>query len=149
MHSTSFSTSTKHLPQERVQRHTVDQVIAAPMLDVSVPEMEEKLLLDVFRPHDRQVPELVIEVPKIIIEDIPTRSSVPEPQIAEQLVEVPTILTFLKQIVDNPFPHGGGRRRLQGLFPGQNSTALSVEQTVPRTGFRLILVFSLSSWCAC
>ena len=52
--------------------------------------MEEQLLLDVFRPHDREVPRLVIEVPKIICEDIPTRSSSPEPQLAEQLVEVPT-----------------------------------------------------------
>ena len=32
-------------PQERVQRHTVDQVTAAPMLDVPVPQMEEQLLL--------------------------------------------------------------------------------------------------------
>ena len=80
-------------PQERVQRHTVEQIIAAPLLDVPVPQMEEQLLLDVFRPHDRQVPELVIEVPKIICEDIPTRSSVPEPQLVEQLVDVPTVLS--------------------------------------------------------
>ena len=94
------STSTKHLPQgsrpdrlsdvrpqERVQRLTVDTAL---LLDVPVPLMEEQLLLDVFRPHDREVPEVVIEVPKIICEDIPTRSSAPEPQLAEQLVEVPT-----------------------------------------------------------
>ena len=80
-------------PQERVQRHTVDQIIAAPLLDVPVPLMEEQLLLDVFRPHDRQVPELVIDVPKIICEDIPTRSSVPEPQLVEQLMDVPTVLS--------------------------------------------------------
>ena len=80
-------------PQERVQRHTVEQIIAAPLLDVPVPQMEEQLLLDVFRPHDRLVPELVIEVPKIICEDIPTRSSVPEPQLVEQLVDVPTVLS--------------------------------------------------------
>ena len=80
-------------PQERIQRHTVDQIIDAPLLDVPVPQMEEQLLLDVFRLHDRQVPELVIEVPMIICEDIPTRSSVPEPQLVEQLVDVPTVLS--------------------------------------------------------
>ena len=80
-------------PQERVQRHTVEQIVAAPLLDVPVPQLEEQLLLDVFRPHDRQVPELVIEVPKIICEDILTRSSVPEPQLVEQLVDVPTVLS--------------------------------------------------------
>ena len=68
----------------------IDTFAAAPLLAVPAPLMEEQLLLDVFRPHDREVPELVIEVPKIICEDIPSRSSVPEPQLAEQLVEVPT-----------------------------------------------------------
>ena len=90
-------------PQERVQRHTVDQNIdtfaAAPLLDVPVPLMEEQMLLDVFWPHDREVPELVIEVPKILCEDIPTRSSVPEPQLADQLVEVPTNRVFALAVV--------------------------------------------------
>ena len=35
---------------------------------------------------------------------------VPAPQLAEQLVEVPTILYFLKQTVDIPVPRGRGRR---------------------------------------
>ena len=35
-------------PQERVQRHTVEQIILAPMLDVPVPLMEEQLLVDAF-----------------------------------------------------------------------------------------------------
>ena len=46
----------------------IDTFAAAPLLDVPVPLMEEQLLLDVFRPHDREVPQLVIEVPKIICE---------------------------------------------------------------------------------
>ena len=128
-------------PQEWVQRHTVDQNIdtfaAAPLLNVPVPLMEEQMLLDVFSPHDREVPELVIEVPKIICEDIPTRSSVPEPQLAEQLVEVPThpgcalavvavqILGWraaaaLSRSLTVPVPaRGGGGERggLQGLRP--------------------------------
>ena len=44
-------------------------------------------------------PELVIEVRKIIYEDIPTRSSVPEPQLAEQLVEVPTERVYALAVV--------------------------------------------------
>ena len=55
-----------------------------------------------------------------------------EPQLAEQLVEVPTILYLLKQrisvqIVDNPVPRGRGRR-LQGFLPRQSPTAQSAEQ---------------------
>ena len=82
VYSTSVSTSTKHT---RSSPHRC--------LDVPVPLMEEQLLMDVFRPYDRQVPELVIDVPKIICEDIPTRSSVPEPQLVEQLVEMTTLLS--------------------------------------------------------
>ena len=55
-------------PHERIQRHTMEQIILAPMLDVPVPLMEEQLLVDAFAPHDIQVPEQVIEVPKILID---------------------------------------------------------------------------------
>ena len=73
-------------------------------------------MLDAGRLVDRyfQVPELVIEVPKFIIEDVPMRTSVPEPQLAEQLVEVPTVLSHsslqrsVEQLVDIPVPGGGG-----------------------------------------
>ena len=53
-------------------------------------------MLDAGRLVDRyfQVPELVIEVPKFIIEDVPMRTSVPEPQLAEQLVEVPKTVSY-------------------------------------------------------
>ena len=108
-------------PQERVQRHTVEQIILAPMLDVPVPLMEEQLLVDAFAPHDIQVPEQVIEVPKILIDELSVRSLVREPQLAGQLVEVPTIISFsslqriVEQNVDIPVPRGGVRG-LQG-FP--------------------------------
>ena len=76
--------------------------------------------MDVLRCFDSLCPvaEQVIDVPKIFVDDIPPRTSVREPQLAEQLVEVPTILYFLKlpiaeQIVDIPVPGGG--RRLAGL----------------------------------
>ena len=54
------------------------------------------------------------------------------PQVVEQLVEVPTVLSpslrFAEQVVDNPVSRGRGRR-LQGLLPGQSSSP-SAEQTV-------------------
>ena len=57
-------------PQERDQRHTVEQIILAPVLDVPVPLMEEQLLVDAFAPHDIHVPEQVIDVPKILIDEL-------------------------------------------------------------------------------
>ena len=86
-------------------------------------------LVDVLFPFDLQFPEQCIEVPKVIIEDIPSRRLCREPQLAEQLAEVPTILHFLKETVDIPVPRRGGRR-LQGLLPEQDSTALAVEEIV-------------------
>ena len=101
------------------------------------------------------VPEQVIAVPKILPHDVPPRRLCRDTQLAEQLVEVPTILTpsFLRMLqnVDIPVPHCGsgasgglqgflpghveqtvdipapcsGVRRLQGFFPEQSSTATS------------------------
>ena len=71
-------------------------------------------LVDVLRFFDAIVPvaEQVIDVPKIILEDIPT-PIFREPQLAEQLVEVPTEPAFVEQTIDIPVPRGRGRR-LQG-----------------------------------
>ena len=106
-------------PQERVQRHIVEQIGDGapflPSLDVLVPLAVEQLA-DVFKQFDFQVAEQVIDVPKISLEDIPTRTPAREPQLAEQWVEVPTILYFLKQTVDIPVPRGRGRRQLHLLF---------------------------------
>ena len=126
-------------PQERVQRHTVEQIVLPPMLDVPVPLMEEQLLVDAFAPHDIRVPEQGIEVPKILIDELPARTFVRELQLAEQLVEVPTIISFssLQRIVDQnvdiPVPRGGVRG-LQGFPPGQASTtsSLSLERISER-----------------
>ena len=80
-------------PQERVHRHTVEQngdtAPFLPSLDVPVPLMGEHLV-EVYKLLDVAVPEQVTEVPKIFVDDIPSRLSVREPQLAEQLVEVPT-----------------------------------------------------------
>ena len=91
------------------------------------------------------VAQQVIDVPKIILENIPVRTLVGEPQLAEQLVEVPPILTpsFLRMLqnVDTPVPHGG-RGASGGL---QGSSSVTVEQTVdiaaPRSGVRRLQGF--------
>ena len=82
-----------------------------------------------FRLSLSAVAEQVIEVPKLALPGraVP-RAALSEPQLAEQLVEVPTIVSFsslqgtIEQTVDIPVPQGGGGRSLQG-FPGQSSTA--------------------------
>ena len=142
-------------PQERVQRHTmehiVDFVCCAPMvhiLDAPVPQTLEQLpdVLQFFGTLMTDS-EQVIEVPKILPEDVPMRAVLRDPQLAEQLVEVPTIVSYswlqlrMEQTVDIPVPGRGGRSSgLQGFLPGQGSTALlssgerisewTVEQTV-------------------
>ena len=87
--------------------------------------------------------EQVIDVPKIIIEDIPSRHSCREQQMAEQLAEVPTILNFLihgffpgqgslqctgEHIIDTPVRGRGVSRSLQGSPPRQGSSKRTAEQ---------------------
>ena len=82
-------------PQERVPRHTVEQMAdVAPMvqiLDAPVLQTVDQLV-DVLKLFDNSVPEQVIDVPKISQDAIPQRTVLCEPQLAEQLVEVPTPL---------------------------------------------------------
>ena len=104
--------------QSHVSRHTVDQIVDAvpglPTLDGPVPFMVEQLV-DVLQVFDALilVAEQVVDVPKIFIERIPPRTSVREPQLADQLVEVQTIVSFsslqriMEQTVDIPVPQGG------------------------------------------
>ena len=85
--------------KERVLRCTVQQIVdtvpSLPTLDAPVPQTVEQLpnrmqFFDTISPD----PEQVIEVPKILSDDVPMRTPVREPQLAEQLVEVPTIVSF-------------------------------------------------------
>ena len=123
-------------PQERDQRRTVEQIVdsppVVPSLDVPVPQRENQLV-EACRHLDLPIPEQAIEVPKISSTPRPPRRRVRfAEQTVEQLVEVPTIISYaslrgiMEQNVDIPVPHdGGGRvgdRSLQG-FPGQSSTA--------------------------
>ena len=123
--------------QEWVQQHSADQIVntapVLPILGVPVPLMEEQLV-DVLHFFDTLCPvaEQVIDVPTIFLEDIPVRRLCREPQLVEQLVEVPTIVSYssllqrtVEQHVDIPVPRGRGRLAgLQGSLPGQSSTAL-------------------------
>ena len=121
-------------PQERDLRRTVQQIVdvpLVPLLDDPVPQMVEQLP-DVLRFFDLllPVPEQVIEVPKILLDDVPVRAVLRDPQLVEQLVEVPTIVSYswlqlrMEQNVDIPAPGRGGRiSGLQGFLPEQSSTA--------------------------
>ena len=135
-------------PQERVQRHTMehiaDLVCCAPMvqiLDAPVPQTVEQLpdVLQFFGTLTTD-PEQVIEVPKILPEDVPMRAVLRATQLAEHLVEVPTIVSYaslslsqallgyrqrtVEQNVDIPAVGGSGSGGgLLGLLPGQSSTA--------------------------
>ena len=98
-------------PQEWVQRRTVEQIILAPMLDVPVPLMEEKLLVDAFAPLDVRVPEQVIEVPMIFIDELSVRTPVREPHIS--LGARPCALSswrnsWWKCLRSSPFPRCSG-----------------------------------------
>ena len=137
--------------QDKVVRHVLEDLGSVcpfvQILDLPVPQMMDQFaellnleedVLDAARLVDRyfQVPELVIEVPKFIIEDVPMRTSVPEPQLAEQLVEVPTILSHsslqrsVEQLVDIPVPGGGGPSSgLQGFSSGQSFNSVAFQET--------------------
>ena len=76
-------------------------------------------------------PEQVIEVPKILPLDVPMRAALRVTQLVEQLVEVPTTVSYsslqrtVEQLVDIPVPGGGGGiSGAQGFLPRQSSTAL-------------------------
>ena len=119
-----------------------------PSLDVLVPQMENQLV-DVCRLFDVLIPEQVIEVPKI--------SSTPRPprrrrvrfaeQTAEQLVEVPTIISYsslqrtVEQNVNIPVPGREGQHvGLQGFLPRQRSTAVhaSLERSSERIAEQIV-----------
>ena len=118
-------------PQSGVQRHTAELIIETfvlvQVLDVPVPQMGNQVM-EVLQKIEMETPEQVIAVPTISLDRIPQRSA------------APTIVSFsslqqrtVEQIIDIPVPRrggGGGRRGLQGLRPGQKSTARFVEQNV-------------------
>ena len=127
-------------PQDRDQRRTVEQIVdttlIVPSLDVPVPQMDNQLV-EVCRQLDVRIPEQVIEVPKISSPSRHCRRRVRfAVQTAEQLVEVPTIISYssllqrtAEQNVDIPVLGRGGRNvGLHGFPPRQSSTAQLASQ---------------------
>ena len=109
------------------------------ILDIPVPQLVEQLA-DVMRFFDTllPVPEQAISVPKILPDDVPARTAVRDTELVEELVEVPTIVSFsyyslqriVEQNVDIPIPGGGGRfAGLQG-FPLEQSSIAPAAQIV-------------------
>ena len=137
-------------PQERRRTvvQIVDNTLIVPSLDVLVPQMESELV-EVCGQLVIHIPEQAIEVPKTSSSSRHSRRRRVRfaEQTSEQLVEVPTIVSYssllglVEQNVDIPVPHGrGGRVGVRGLqsFPGQDSTAFvgaaRVDIPVPRSG---------------
>ena len=101
-----------------------------------------------FRISVPAVAEQVIDVPKLAFPILAVqRAALLEPQLVEQLVEVPTVLSVAvlqqrtaEQIIGFPIPGrgGGARGGLQGLSHGQGSSAVSgadyVDTPVPGRG---------------
>ena len=121
--------------QTRVLRHVVEHLSElAPLvqiIDAPVPQMVDQLptLSNSFVRSHLFLGQ-VIEVPKILLDDVPVRTAVRVPQLAQQLVEVPTIISYsslqrtVEQHVDIPVPGGGGPSfGLQDISSGQSSTA--------------------------
>ena len=129
--------------QEVLVRHSgkqlIDDLPSVQILDAPMPQMAGTVL-DFCRTLDLPVDEQVITVPKFSTDRVPQR--LVErcfPQLAEQLVEVPTVLSYsllqqrtAEQITDFPVPGrgGGARGGLQGLSQGQGSTAVCVAENV-------------------
>ena len=126
------------LPQERVQQRTVEQIVdpvpLVPLLHDVVPQMVEQLV-DFLSPLDFRIAEQVIEVPKIVCPPRAARTVSSAPQTVEQLVEVPTPVSYssllqrtMEQHVVIPVPLGRGGRNadLQRFSPWTefNSTAV-------------------------
>ena len=86
---------------DRVQRHILEQtVVSAPglqILDAPVPQMVDQLL-SLLTALDSFVPEQVIEVPKISTPSRCPHTVLSVPQTAEQLVEVPTIISYSREV---------------------------------------------------
>ena len=82
-------------PQERVSRRIVERIVdivpVVQPLHVPVPQPVDSVV-EVLKILDKSLPDVeqVIKVPKILQHTVLQRPSLQEPQLAEQLVEVPT-----------------------------------------------------------
>ena len=142
-------------PQVGVQRHTSEQIIETfvpvQVLDAPVPQMGEVQVVEFMQQFDVPVvAEPVIDVPKILLDKTLRRMgdfSRP-PQTAEQLLEVPTVVSFsslqqraVEQFGDIPVPLGcgglGGEGGLQGFSPDR-ALQRTVEQNSLTSQFQVV-----------
>ena len=112
------------------------------LLDLPVPQMVENVTDTLLRILDFPIAEQVITVPTVSCASCPSRSRVPEPQSADQLVEVPTVLSptrialqIAEQIVDTPVP----RAHVHGSLPGQSSSSRRGDERAEVPKIRLLL----------
>ena len=84
-------------PSSCAQRHIMEDLgelaPSVQLLDLPVPQMVENVTDTLLRILDFPIVEQVIAVPTVSCSPCPSRSRVPEPQSADQLVEVPTVLS--------------------------------------------------------
>ena len=115
-------------PQARVQQHVVehitDLVRVVPMvqiLDAPVPQTGDQLP-DILSFFGALMPdtEQVIEVPKILLEDVPMRAAARDTQLAEQLVEVPTNPGYALAVVASKLC---SRREIRHMLQGRGVVA--------------------------
>ena len=115
-------------PQGKTERHDGIAYELVLALDAPVLQTVEQLpnVVQFFATQLPVVAEPVIEVPKILPHDVPPRRLCRDTQLVEQLVEVPTIVSWsLLQRIMEQIPGDGGRSAgLQGFLPGQSSTSL-------------------------
>ena len=138
---------TEVLPQVGLERHDGIAYELVQALDAPVLQTVEQLpnLVKFFAALS-PVPEQVIAVPKILPHEVPPRRLCRDTQLVEQLVEVPTIVSWsllqriMEQHVDIPVPGGGGRRgrkRRTRLWPKlERRRGQDVDIPVPGGGGR-------------
>ena len=86
-------------------------------------------------------------MPKILPEDVPMRGVLRDPQLAEQLVEVPTIVSYswlqlrLEQNVDIPVPGRGGRLAGLQVFPDRVQQRRLLRRSLPNPASGVFKVF--------
>ena len=113
--------------------HIEDVVPYVQILDVPVPQLGDQVVEFLQKIDAPALDEQVIAVPKIFLDRIPQCSACRRPRRAEQLVEVPTIVSYasLQQrtaepIIDIPVPEGRGDRgggRSSRFTPRTDSSA--------------------------
>ena len=120
-----------------LERHVAEQVHDAPVVPIlaaPVPQMGDHLIV-AFRSFDILMAEKIIAVPKISCPTHAGRAALREPQIVEQLVEVPTVLSYsliqqrtAEQIIDLPVPRTRGPLGGLQVCPPSQVTQRTAEQ---------------------